>query len=198
MVLEEITRQRQLDVLELLFEVNKEIDSEFEAHRLITETFKKIKLENNLEHYNITAYVKDDLKRKWKNSKGESNEFIKIFMNEIDAATENYEVSRSEVLFLYSLCPYLLWEENLLVDKDGLPLNQKRLCEELDLNRRIVSDRMKSLEHKKCLIRIYAGRDVYFLVNPNLMFKGQEINKSLPKLFDMIGYEYKNTKIKTP
>ena len=46
----------------------------------------------------------------------------------------------------------------------------------------------KSIEEKKCLLRIFDGKDVYYLINPNLVFKGQKINKGIPKIFEMIGY----------
>jgi DNA-binding MarR family transcriptional regulator len=189
MVIEESIRNKQLKILSILFEVNYEIDNEYEAQKLICNTILKLKEENNLDNFNITTYVRDSTKRFWKHGKGKNNEFIKIFYNEIDEVKELYDLKKSEVLFLYSLSPYLLWEENLLVDKDGLPLNQKRLCTELELDRKTVYKNMRSLEQKKCLIRIFDGRDAFYLINPSLMFKGEKINKSIPELFKIIGYK---------
>lgn len=189
MVLDENVRNKQLKILSILFEVNCEIDNEYEAQKLICDALGKLKQENNLDNFNITTYITDSLKKPWKHSRGKNNEFIKMFYNEIEEVKELYDLKRSEVLFLYSLAPYLLWEENLLVDKEGIPLNQKRLCSELELDRKTIYKQVKSLEQKKCLIRIWDGRDVFYLVNPWLMFKGKKINKSIPTLFEMIGYK---------
>jgi DNA-binding MarR family transcriptional regulator len=193
MVIEENVRDKQLKVLSILFEVNYEIDNEYEAHKLICDTMMKLKQENNLDNFNITTYITDSVKKPWKHSRSKNNEFIKIFCNEIEEAKELYDIKRSEVLFLYSLAPYLLWEENLLIDKEGIPLNQKRLCSELELDRKTIYRNMKSLEQKKCLIRIWDGRDIYYLINPSLMFKGEKINKAIPELFELIEYK-KNIK----
>jgi hypothetical protein len=197
-IVDESIRKQQIHILSLLFEVNNQVDNEYEAQQLINNTMIKLKEENNLNNFNITTYIKDATKIKWKSSRGKRNEFIKLFMNEIERAKGLYDLTRSEVLFLLSLSSYLSWEENLLVDNEGIPLNQKRLCKELDTDRKTVSKNMKSLEQKKCLIRIWDGRDVYYLVNPHLMFKGEKINRSIPKVFFMIGYdvvdEEKNTK----
>jgi len=194
MVNDDQIRKQQLDVLGILFEVNKDVDDEYKAQKLIYEALTKAKEENNMENFNITTYVKDMNKIKWKQSRAKKNEFVKLFTNEIESARELYDVTRSEVLFLYSLSSFLLWEENLLVDKEGIPLNQTRLAEALEINRKTVYRNIKSLESKKCLIRIWDYKDTYFIINPYLMMKGQEINKALPKLFDLIGYKYKAVK----
>jgi hypothetical protein len=114
MVIEENIRSKQLKILSILFEVNCEIDNEYEAQKLICETLGKLKQENNLDNFNITTYVTDSLKRPWKHNRSKNNEFIKMFYNEIEEVKGLYDLKRSEVLFLYSLAPYLLWEENLL------------------------------------------------------------------------------------
>jgi len=190
-MVDEAIRREQLTVLSQLIEVNSEVSSEFAAQILICETISKLKKENNLENYNINTFVQDTTKVKWKQNRAKKNEFIKIFYNEILSATELYGLTKPEVLFLYSLSPYLLWEENLLVDSEGKPLNQKRLCEELELGRSTVSQYIKTLEYKKCLIRIWHERNTYFLINPNLMFKGVKIYKAISEFFKIIGYEYK-------
>lgn len=191
MVIDEQIRKQQLAILSLLFEINEDVDDEYKAQKIICEALTKAKEENNMDNFNITTYIKDNNKIKWKHSRANKNEFIKLYMNEIESAKELYDISRSEVLFLYSLSPFLLWEENLLVNKEGIPLNQARLAKELELDRKTISRNIKSLENKKCLVRIWDGKDTYYIVNPYLMIKGQEINKTIPKLFDLVGYEYK-------
>lgn len=123
MVFDESVRQKQLDIIGSVFDINKDIDGEYEAHKLLCDTMRKLKEENNLDNFNITTYVKDNAKLKWKRNRAKKNEFVKIFTYEIDNARESYGLTRSEVLFLYALSSLLLWEENLLVDEEGLPLN---------------------------------------------------------------------------
>jgi len=190
-MVDEAIRREQLTVLSQLVEVNKDISTQFEAQILICDTISKLKQENELDNYGITTFVKDMSKINWKQNRAKKNEFIKIFYNEILSAIGLYDVTKSEVLFLYSLSPYLLWEENLLIDDEGRPLNQKRLCKELELGRKSVSQYIISLEKKKCLIRIWHERNTYFLINPNLMFKGVKIYKVISEFFKIIGYEYK-------
>lgn len=185
---DEQIRREQLHIISLLFEVNQDIDNEYEAHKLIYDKLKELKEKNNLDNFMINLFVKDDTKRKWKQGNSDPNLFIKIFFNEIKYAKETLALTRAEVSFLYSLSSCLLWEENLLVDKEGKPLNQKRLVKELDLDRKTIYKNTKSLEQKKCLVRIWDGRDAFYLLNPYLMMFGEKVNKNLPKLFEMIGY----------
>lgn len=195
-LLNEETRLKQLEILSYLHDVNYTVDDEYKAHKLLSETMKKLKEENNLENFDITTYVKDGTKRKWKQSRSKANEFTKIFYNEVFNAIELYDITKTEIQFLYSLAPYLLWEENLLVDMDGNALTNKTLADELGLTTKTVFNRTKSLEEKHCLIRICSGRNVYYVVNPFLMFKGQEIHKTLPKQFELLGYESLGNKSK--
>lgn len=190
-MVDEAIRKEQLTILSQLVDINQDISTEFEAQILICNTMAKLREENNLKNYGISTFVKDLTKIKWKQNRATKNEFTKIFHNEISSAIELYGLTKSEVLFLYSLSSYLLWEENLLVDAEGKPLNQKRLCEELELGRKAVSQYIISLEKKKCLIRIWHERNTYFLINPFLMFKGKKIYKVISDFFKIIGYEYK-------
>lgn len=188
---------KQINILSTLVNMNTEINNEFEAQKLLRDKLLEIKEEYNLDTYDISMFVKNGLNKKWKPGNSEPNVFVKIFFNEIDYAKDTYGLTNAECRFLYSISSFLLWEYNLLVDKEGLPLNQKRLIEKLDVSRATVSNTIRSLENKKCLIRIWCNNETYFLINPYLMWLGQNINKDLPKLFEMIGYEpmkYKNKK----
>lgn len=185
---DKVIRAKQLKVLSLIFKINDEVDNEYEAYKLVQQALMDAKEQHNLENFNISLFVKDDTKRKWKQGTSDPNLFIKLFFNELDYVKSEYGVTTTEMGFLYSLSRFLLWEENLLVDKDGLPLNQKSLIKELEITRKTVYKYTKSLESKKCLIRLYDGRDVYYIINPNLMFFGERINKGLPKLFELIDY----------
>jgi biotin operon repressor len=141
--------------------------------------------EDKYKNVNTSLFVKDLSLKHWK----PKDHFTKIFNNEIQNAKELYGLTRTEVLFLYSLSPYLLWETNLLVDEEDNPLNQKALAKLLEIDRKTVQRNMKSLEEKKCIYSIPLERDVFYLVNPNLMYAGQQINLVLPSIFTELGYE---------
>jgi hypothetical protein len=146
----------------------------------------KIK-EINAKYDGLNYYVKvqDTTKLHWK----PKDHFTKIFNYEIEHAKELYDLTKSEVLFLYSLSPYLMWELNLIVDEENNPLNQKLLSEKLKVDRKTIQRYMKSLELKKCIISIPVGKDTFYLVNPNIMYCGRNINMVLPALFSEIGYQ---------
>lgn len=179
---------KQKNILSKIVNINSEIGNEFEAQRMIYEKMKEYINDNNFENFSVNVFVNDDTKKKWKSSSSTSNEFIKIFYNEVKYASELYNVSKSEISFLYTISEYLLWESNLLVDKEGKPMNQKALVKELGMSRQMISKIAKELEKKKCLIRIWDGKDVYFIVNPYLIVKGQKMNKGISDLFNMIEY----------
>lgn len=170
--------------------LNDDIGDEYEAQKIIYNKLKEIKDEIKCDNLNINVFVNDTNKSTWKSGSSKPNLFSKIFNNEITYATNKYKLTRTEIGFLYSLSPFLLWEKNLLVDNEGLPINQKRLMELLGLSRSTVSNTIKSLENKKCIIRIFTGinKQCYYIVNPYLMCNGKSINKDIPKLFTLIGY----------
>lgn len=180
---------KQKEILSKLIDINTEVLSEYEAQNILMEAMRKVKEENNFENFAMVSFVKDDTLVKWKsNAKSESDYFVKIFFNEIKYAKDTYRLTNLEVSFLYEISEYLSWEENLLIDNEGLPLNQKRLHDITGMDRKKIYQCTKSLEEKKCLLRIFDGKDVFYLINPNLVFKGQKINKGIPKIFEMIGY----------
>lgn len=185
---DEINIQKQLNIMSSLINVNTEISNEFKAQVLIRDALNELKDDNNLDTFSIKVFVNNDLKKKWKAGNSDPNLFVKIFYNEMEYAKKEYGLTQGECGFLYSLGSYLLWECNLLVDSEGLPLNQKRLIKATGMGKTTISTNIKSLEAKKCLIRIWDGKEVYYLINPYIMWLGQNINKGLPKLFEMIGY----------
>lgn len=180
---------KQKEVLNNLIDVNTDVLSEYEAQKIIQDLLIKAKTEHDFGNYCVSNYIVDTTKIKWKsNPKSEQDYFVKIYFNEIEYATKEYELTNLEVSFLYLISKYLAWECNLLIDDEGYPIDQKKLCKLSGMNRNKVSSAVKSLEHKKCMLRIWSGKHTFYLVNPSLMFKGVNINKSIPKLFEMIGY----------
>lgn len=186
---DEVNINKQLKIMGNLININTDIINEIQANNIIMDKLLEVKGENNLDNFGIKVFVDDNSKKRWKSGVSEANVFVKLFFNEIEYVKNKYNLTGTECGFLYSLSSYLLWEYNLLVDKDGLPLNQKRLMDKLGYKKTAVSGLIKSLEEKKCLIRIWDKKDTYFIINPYLMWFGEKINKEIPKLFEIVGYE---------
>ena len=140
------------------------------------------------EKYNICVSIKNNTTIPWKNNKKEQSLFAKVYYNEIEYVKSHFGLTMTEMGFLFSLTPYLLYEYNLLVDKDGNPINQKTLMKLLGYGKTAISKMINSLERKKCLIRIWYERETYFIVNPFIMLCGTTVDKRLPELFTTIGY----------
>lgn len=188
-IYDEVNIMKQKEILSKLIDVNTEVKSEYEAHKIIQDTIREVKSQYNLDNFSLSTYIKDTTLVKWKsNPKKEADYFVKIFYNEINHAKEIYGLTNAEISFLYQISQFVAWESNLLIDEEGKPMSQKVLCEATGMDRKKVYNNTKSLETKKCLLRIYDGRDVYYMLNPNLCYKGQSINKGIPKIFSMIGY----------
>jgi DNA-binding transcriptional MocR family regulator len=81
-----------------------------------------------------------------------------------------------------------MWQTNLLVDEYDNPLNQKQIAERLELNVRTIQRNMKQLEERCIIHKIQIWNEVFYIINPYVMFKGQDVNIAIPKLFDEIGY----------
>jgi hypothetical protein len=161
--------------------------NEFLARQELSEAISNIS--NKYDNLNFTGFVQDLENVKWK-----SNEhFTKVFDDEIKYCKEKYNLSRTEISFLKELGEFLLWQVNMLVDNDGNPLNQTRLSKLMDISTRTIRNNMKDLEEKKCIYSIPYDKDVYYLVNPYLLYKGGKINLVLPALFTEIGYIPKGT-----
>lgn len=161
--------------------------NEFLARKELTEAIDNIS--DKYDNLNMSAYVNDLSNVKWKNNE----HFTKVFDDEIKYCKQEYDLTRNEISFLKELGEFLLWQINMLVDDEGNPLNQKRLSDLMDISTRTIRTNMKSLEEKKCIFSIPYDKEVYYLVNPYLLYKGGKINMVLPALFTEIGYIPKNT-----
>lgn len=144
-----------------------------------------MQINGSLDGANVFVNITDSTKKKWK----EKDHFTKIFDSEIDYAVREYTLTRSEIAFLKSLSPYLMWELNLLVNqKTNEPLSQHMLSEKLGLNRATIRRNMEALESKLCIYTIQHLKEKFYIVNPYLMYAGGNINTILPSIFDSIGY----------
>jgi hypothetical protein len=128
--------------------------------------------------------VDDPEKTHWK----QREHFVKLFNFEIKHVEEYYSLSKGEKHFLQDLGEFLMWQTNLLVDEEDNPLNQTKIAKRLDINVRTVQRNMKALEERCIVHKIQIWNEVFYIINPYVMFIGQNINIAIPKLFDEIGY----------
>lgn len=143
------------------------------------------------DNINAAFQFDDSEARHWK----KSEHFVKVFYHEIKHAEEYYSLTKGERHFIIDISEYLMWEMNVLVDDEDKPLNQTRLAEKMGIHPKTVRENMKSLEEKGIIYEVKIKNDVYYLVNPYLVFCGQNLNVNIPILFDEMGY--KNSKMVT-
>jgi hypothetical protein len=148
------------------------------------EVIKDIKNKYGNDSLKIMLKVEDVEDKHWRRSE----HFTKVFNFELKHVEEYYSLSKGEKHFLQDLGDFLMWQTNLLVDEEDNPLNQTQISELLDVNVRTVQRNMKSLEERCLIHKIQIWNKVYYIVNPYVMFKGQDINIAIPKLFDELGY----------
>lgn len=128
-------------------------------------------------------YVKDTSKVKWKGS----SKFIKLYEMEMERLM-NKEIINFEILgFLTWLSKYLNYEDNSLINKDGTYLTQKDIIEITGWHKNKVSKTVKSLIENEILYEKKQEEDKrkskYFM-NPNLFFKGKNIDKDIKEFYD--------------
>lgn len=178
-----VTNKKAKEVLDTAFEKDVNPLKDMNAREQVVEFISTVlKQENDNLIYKVSV---DDLDKKhWMRNE----HFTKVFEFEFDHLEEYYSLDRKDNSFLRFLGKYLMWQTNLLVDEKDNPLNQTQIAERMDLNVRTVQRSMKSLEERKVIHKIQVGSEVFYIINPYVMFKGKDINLAIPKLFDEIGY----------
>jgi predicted transcriptional regulator len=171
------------EVLESAFQKDVSPLKDMDARAQVVEFISTVlKTDNDNLIYKVSV---DDLeKQHWMRNE----HFTKVFEFEFDHLAEYYSLSRNDRHFLKDLGKYLMWQTNLLVDTKDNPLNQKQIAEGLELSPRTVQRSMKSLEERNIIHKIQVGSEAFYIVNPYVMFKGKDINLSIPRLFDELGY----------
>jgi hypothetical protein len=172
------------EILATIFNSNVDTFKDQKAKERIKGFLQYLKDEEGYDGLNYSVFVKDLKTEKWKNK----SHFYKVFYDELDYVMEKYLVTQNEIDFLCRLGKYLLWEINLIVDEENIPLNQKELAIKMNMSIRQLQRYMNELIKKKCIVSIRNKNESFYLVNPYLLFTGQKINMSIPKLFDIIGY----------
>lgn len=183
----ELKEVNKLKITEILGSVSlygsKDYSSSQEIKNHIFEYLNELLKDNDSVSVKLSVKDSDDVD--WKSK----SHFTKVFDDEIKYCKEKYELTRNDIAFLKSLGEFLFWETNILVDENSKPLNQKSLANLLEINPKTVQRNMKVLENKKCIFSIPYGKEVFYVVNPYLLYKGSKINMLIPALFTEMGYE---------
>lgn len=177
------TNKKAKKVLDVAFEKDVNPFKDMDAKEQVVEFIKTVLKPTNDELiYKIS--VDDPESKHWR----QREHFVKLFHFELRHIEEYYSLSKGEKHFLQDLGEFLMWQTNLLVDKEDNPLNQTQIAELLGINVRTIQRNMKSLEERHIIHKIQIYNEVFYIVNPYVMFIGQNINLSIPKLFDELGY----------
>jgi hypothetical protein len=131
----------------------------------------------------LEAYKKNEQKRKLNNSiepfelenyfKGHVNEIVKLMK----------ELSQNERAFLFSVAPYVGYEDCCLKYPNGRELDSEALEKITGMSTRTLYRTLFDLIKKDI---IYKGKNSYtrqYFVNPWIFCKGQRINKVLKTMF---------------
>lgn len=186
-----------MEVLKSIFYIK---DDEFLQEEIKKETagFVHNNLIEKYSGYMFKFKIMDQDKKLWKHCQ----HFVKKFPSEIEYAKTAYGISKNEISFLCLFERFLLWEWNLIVDPDNenKPMTQSMIAEKFDIDRKTACRALRSLVDKHMLCEIPIGRDIYYIMNPHIMFIGKYVHKDLPKLFASSGYlsqiEYQKNKNK--
>jgi hypothetical protein len=135
-----------------------------------------------LENLQYRFIVKDTSKVKWRSK----SEFVKIFIKELEKMDKN--IITVEMLGLLTLLtPYLNFEDNSLINKDGSYMNQNDIMNLTGWGRKKVNQILKVLIDNEILYSKKQKEDLrkskYFL-NPNYFYKGQKIDPETKEYFE--------------
>lgn len=171
-------------IINKVFSDNVDTLRDIKAQTILTTFIKENLQKNGYDDLSYSVFVKDTKKQHWKSKE----HFVKIYYEELEYSSDYYSISDASINFLFKLGKFLKWEMNLLVDENNMPLNQKQLASKIHLDVRSVRRLTNELIEKKIIHKIEIGREVFYFINPYIMFCGKDVNILLPKLFDEIGY----------
>lgn len=173
-------------ILATVFNSNVDTFRDIKAREMISQFIKDNLIEDEeYDKLTYSVFVKDLKKSHWKSEQY----FTKVFYEELDHAVELYSISNGAKHFLLDLIKYLKYELNLLVDdKMDIPLNQTELAKLLNINVKTVQRNMKELIEKRMIFDIQCGKEIFYIVNPYIMYKGKDINYAIPEIFIDLGY----------
>ena len=93
------------------------------------------------------------------------------------------DLSQAEKAFLFSILPYISYEDCHLQYGNGIDIGTEDLIDITKLSRPLVYQTVKSLISKDILYKGRNSKNRQYFVNPWLFCKGNRINKVLKTMF---------------
>lgn len=130
--------------------------------------------------YNVLQFAngKDYYKN---NTRNNEDKFCKVFFEELQIILP--ELTNDEKIFLFSVIPYVSYEDNCLKYTNGKPIATKDLIRLVGISRSQTYETIKSLVNKKLLYKIKNGKTKNYFINPKLFSKGRKINEEVLAMF---------------
>jgi DNA-binding MarR family transcriptional regulator len=128
-------------------------------------------------------YVKDNSKVKWKSK----SNFIKLFEMELRKLMNKRIIDVEMIGFLTTLSLYTNFEDNSLVNENGLYLTQKDIIEITNWSKGRVNKYMKIAIENELIFEQKQEEDkrkCKYYLNPKLFYKGSKIDRETKELFD--------------
>lgn len=94
------------------------------------------------------------------------------------------ELDSGERAFLFSIAPYIGYEDCCIRYDNGKELSTKQIQDLVGMGQSKVYAIIKSLQEKDILYKGKNSKNTQYFVNPYLFCKGTRINKVLQKMFD--------------
>lgn len=93
------------------------------------------------------------------------------------------ELSKNERIVLFSLLPYVGYDDCLLKHINGKELNIEGIAKISSLSASTVEKVVKSLRHKDILYKGKNSRNVQYFINPWICSRGSKLSKVLKTMF---------------
>lgn len=136
----------------------------------------------NIEGVELGFYVKDTSKVKWKaNAK-----FTKLFDTELNRIMSKNILTVEMLGLLTLLTPYLNYEDNSLINKDGSYLNMNDIMELTGWGKKKVNQMLTVLIENEIMYTEKQKEDKRknkYSINPNLFYKGQKIDRDIKEYY---------------
>jgi hypothetical protein len=144
----------------------------------------------DINNVQLKFVVKDVSKIRWRSK----SEFVKIFIKELEKMDKN--IITVEMLGLLTLLtPYLNFEDNSLINKDGTYINQNDIMNLTGWGRKKVNQTLKVLIDNEIIYSRKQKEDLRkskYFVNPNYFYKGQKIDPESKEYFEQQNKNLKN------
>lgn len=136
-----------------------------------------------IDEIELNAFVRDTSKVKWKSK----SRFAKVYITELKKVMKNEEITIEMLGFITFLIPYLDFENNVLIKKDGTYITQNDIIGLTGWNRSKVNRTLKVLIDNEIMYTKKQENDkrkLKYFINPNLFYKGQKIDKEIKEFYE--------------